>query len=182
MTKKITRGSTYNDTMQWGTSEYRLLPCTLNATAPVTIDCVGHGLVEDWPVSIENHPRIDESETYPVHVIDADHLELTGVNGVKFAPTRSVVLRAAVPTDMSGYTARMHIRDKVGGTLLLELTTENGGITLDNAAKKIHRTISAEDTAALTVKKAVYDLEMVSGDYVIKIDADIFEIGNEVTV
>ena len=44
----------------------------------------------------------------------------------------------------------------------MELTTENGGIAIDNAAKTITLTISAEDTEAIDWTSGVYDLEMIS--------------------
>lgn len=178
---KITRGSTFADTLQWATSECRLIQCTLNPTAPVTIDAVGHGLPDGWPVRIEGHPRIPESSTFAVKRVDEDSLSLPCLNGIPFGTARSVVVRASAPVDLAGYTARMQIRDKVGGTVLLELTTENGRIAIDNATKKISRLIEADDTEAITWKKGVYDLEMVSGDYVIKIDAGTVEVADEVT-
>jgi hypothetical protein len=51
-----------------------------------------------------------------------------------------------------------------GSTELLRLTTENDGIALDNTYKTITVTISAAAAAALSFRKGVYDLEMVSGD------------------
>jgi hypothetical protein len=93
-----------------------------------------------------------------------------------------VVIRALTPVDLSGYTARMHIRDKVGGTLLLELTTENGRIEVDDILKEIRRTISADDTADITWRKGVFDLEMVQVDYVIKIDSGTVDVADEVTL
>ena len=56
----------------------------------------------------------------------------------------------------------MAVKNKVGGDVLLSLTTVNGGIVVDEAADKITLLISATDTAALTWSKGVYDLEMVS--------------------
>lgn len=50
----------------------------------------------------------------------------------------------------------------VGGKELMSLTTENGRITLDNTTKTITLTISADDTAAITWKKGIYDLELES--------------------
>jgi len=68
------------------------------------------------------------------------------------------------PMDLSGYTARMQIRAKIKDTdPLLELTTENGGITIDATPEKTTITlyIPPDETEALTVSKGVYDLELV---------------------
>jgi hypothetical protein len=48
--------------------------------------------------------------------------------------------------------------------VVLELTTENGGITIDDAAGKVSLEISAAQTSALTMTSGVYDLEIVSDD------------------
>lgn len=67
-----------------------------------------------------------------------------------------------VPVDLTGCTARMHAREKIGdATALLTLTTENGGIALGGAAGTITISMSAVATAALTWKSAVFDLELV---------------------
>ena len=67
----------------------------------------------------------------------------------------------ATPVDLTGCTARMQIRSKVDSPdVLLELTTENGGITLGGAAGTVRRFVDATDTAAITWKSGVYDLEI----------------------
>jgi hypothetical protein len=59
-------------------------------------------------------------------------------------------------------TARAQVRAKLDDPLvIIELTTENGGITIDNYMKTITLTISATDTAALTFNTAVYSLEII---------------------
>ena len=56
-----------------------------------------------------------------------------------------------------------------------------GGITIDDTAKTIMREVSAAITEALTWKKGVFDLEMVHGDYVAKIDSGAVIVTGEVT-
>lgn len=65
------------------------------------------------------------------------------------------------PVDLSGCTARLHIRPKAGSlTLYHDATTENGGITLGGTAGTVDLLITDEDTALLTFKSGVYDLEI----------------------
>lgn len=72
--------------------------------------------------------------------------------------------------NLTGYTARMTIRDTYGGTSLLSCTTENSRITLGGAAGTITFSVAASDTAALTAPASgVYDLELVSGSTVRKL-------------
>ncbi len=72
------------------------------------------------------------------------------------------------PIDITGWTARMHIRSSVSDdVVLMELTTGNGRITLDGPEGKVTLTISATDTTAISWKKGVYDLELEDpGGYV----------------
>ena len=66
--------------------------------------------------------------------------------------------------DLSGYSARMHIRPTAASnTLTLALTTgQDGRITLGGSAGTITLSISATDTAAITAGRYVYDLELIS--------------------
>lgn len=70
---------------------------------------------------------------------------------------------AAAPYDFSDATARMQIRDKPGGTVLVEVTSSDG-ITLGGSAGTVEILISDVKTDALgpleRAKKGVYDLEI----------------------
>jgi hypothetical protein len=66
-------------------------------------------------------------------------------------------------TDLTGYTARMQIRAAVDAPdVLVDLSTTNGRITIDGPAGRIKPLLTDVDTAALTWKQGVYDLELVS--------------------
>src|SRR5688572_27192114 len=96
---------------------------------------------------------------------DANTLTLVDVNSAEYTAYESGgYVMYYTPVNLSGYTARMKIRDRIGGTELEELTTENGGIALDNVDKTITLLIDAAATEDYTWKKGVYDLEMVAPD------------------
>lgn len=68
------------------------------------------------------------------------------------------------PLDLTGYTARMHLRKKLtDAEFVLELTTENSRITLGGPDGTITLTIQAVDTSEIPTGTTVYDLELVSG-------------------
>ncbi len=77
------------------------------------------------------------------------------------------------PVDLSGYTARMQIREfKESADVIVELTTGNGRITLGGALGTIALEISAEDTEDLVFPESltgVYDLELVNGTTVTRL-------------
>ena len=71
----------------------------------------------------------------------------------------------ATPIDLTGFTARMQMRETVeASTPFLTLTTENSGITLGGVAGTINILATAVATSAITATGGVYDLEIVSGD------------------
>jgi len=71
--------------------------------------------------------------------------------------------------NLTGYTARLSVRTHHSSdTVLLSLTTANGGIALGGAAGTITVTATAVQTAALTAPvTGVYDLELVSSGGVV---------------
>lgn len=70
--------------------------------------------------------------------------------------------------DLTGYTARMQVRQTVPATtILLSATTENGKLVIEGVDGKVTILLSAEDTTAITWLTGVYDLELISGDGVV---------------
>jgi len=82
----------------------------------------------------------------------------------KGATYRHVLLwtsKSKVAINLSGVTARMHVRETVASPLvLLELTTENGRIQIAPTLGKISLYVSSDDTTALRGSGGVYDLEL----------------------
>ena len=67
------------------------------------------------------------------------------------------------PRDLTGYSARMHIRAEIASTAIIStLTSVNGGIALGGKLGTINLYLSDTDTSALVALKGVYDLELVS--------------------
>ena len=68
-----------------------------------------------------------------------------------------------LPYDFTGYTAQMQIRRTIESTtVMIELTTANGGVAYTDAANgELTITMTAEQTAGLT-SSGVYDLEIIN--------------------
>lgn len=76
---------------------------------------------------------------------------------------------AGVAQNLTGYTARMQIRESLDATTpVLELTTENGRLTITPLTGQIAILVPATVMAALDLdfetQSWVYDLEIVSSD------------------
>lgn len=88
---------------------------------------------------------------------------------------------AGNPVNLTGYTARMQLRPSVSSeTVLLDLTTENGGITLGGATGEITLHFTESNTSPL-VKGGVYDLEMIIGGKVKRLVQGSITVSREVT-
>ena len=88
-----------------------------------------------------------------------------------------------VPVDLTGCTARMHVREFVSYAVkLLDLTTENGGLVLGGVAGTINIDITHALTATLDVRRAVYDLEIqFSNGAVRRVLQGVIDVSPEVT-
>lgn len=89
----------------------------------------------------------------------------------------------SAPVDLAGQTAKMHIRSKPESkAVILELSTTNGRIVLNETTGSIRLFISDDDTATLSVcDKAVYDLELYNGSITTRILQGNVIISPEVT-
>lgn len=97
-----------------------------------------------------------------VTLASGSKFDLVMVQGATFEKSFEYKDSAKVSINLTGYTARLQVRsDTDSSTTLIELTTENGRITLnDPTTGVISLYISAVDTAALTFNTGVYDLEL----------------------
>jgi uncharacterized membrane protein YeiH len=102
-------------------------------------------------------------------VLDQDTISINAINALGYtAYVSGGVVEYNKPVDLTGMTARMQIRARVDSTTVLhELTTENGGIVLDNTAKTIKLIIPATITASLAFIQAVYNLEVIDAQNIV---------------
>ena len=69
---------------------------------------------------------------------------------------------------LSGYVARMQVRDRGTQAVILDLTIDNGRVVMDTVNNKIMLEVDASDTADLDFTSAVYDLEVESAGGVVR--------------
>lgn len=78
---------------------------------------------------------------------------------------KSVVWKdsAGVAVNLTGYSARMQVRESIDSdTVLLELSTANGTISLTESQGKVTLVFSPEDTSGEDWTRGKYDLELTS--------------------
>jgi hypothetical protein len=168
------QGDTFRKVIRWEQPPYVYTPITdILQQAPVRITAPAHGLTQGWRSAVVSVQGMDEinarhlppwdSEMYPVTVIDDDTVDLNLVNTSEFSPYASGgYLQFWTPVDLTGFTARMQIRDPATFDLLWEMTSEDGGIVIDVDAKTISLYIAAANMQTFDWTFAMYDLEMIS--------------------
>ena len=87
--------------------------------------------------------------------------DLTIEQGATFRQVFRWQDKSKQPFDLTGYTAKLMLRQSVASPSVLKtLTTENGGIVLGGATGSITLYMSPADTTALRWDTAVYDLAL----------------------
>lgn len=179
----IEKGKTFSQVLRWESQPviYKLIT-GVSRSAPVRITAPSHGIPNGWRVavvSVKGMTQINASSTppkerdyYPATVVDSDTIELNSVNSADYKPYSSGgYLQYNTPTELDGFTARMSIKDKVGGTELLRFDTTpgltDGIIVIDDVNYTITLELPATLSELLTFKKGVYDLELVSSTGVV---------------
>lgn len=166
---KIIQGATLRDTLRIMQPRFVYRPITaIAATAPVRLTC-DHGLPAGWLIWVQDVQQMQELNRSPrrelphrADVVDAATLEINTLSALGRSPVGGQIIYQP-PVDLTGATARMQVRDKPGGTLLLELSTPNGGLAITGPGT-IERTLSATESAGITWLGGVYDLEVTYAD------------------
>lgn len=94
----------------------------------------------------------------------AAHINLLIEQGSTFRASLTVRNQSGQPLDLTGYVARMQLRQEVvSSAVLIDLdSAAKGGITITPLQGKIDILITATQTAGMTVTSAAYDLEIES--------------------
>lgn len=172
---RIQQGSTFEWVVRWESREvsFAVISAATKA-APPALTATSHGMPGGWRGAITNMRGMTElnaeddppsaADYYEFEVVDANTVKPKGIDGTGFGTyTGGGVIRYNTPVDLTGYTARMHVRQSLTAeTTLIELTTENDRIAIDASNKTITLTIAADDTAELGFTSGKYSLELVS--------------------
>lgn len=172
----IVKGKTFEFMYRYADHDlvYAPISAMLN-TAPVRLSVIDHGVPDGWPVRIEGvrqpvELNNDPDSYYIATVNGPSTIELNAVRADEWRPYSSggsVIYNR--PFDLTGCSARMQIRDRADGKLLLTLNSDqstdpDGEIEIDvNLAAVIVR-LSPAVTTAITWTRGAYDLELITPD------------------
>jgi hypothetical protein len=170
----IVKGKTFEFMYRYADEELVYLPISgMPNTAPVRLTITNHGIPDGWPIRIEGVRQPAElnsadDDYYIATYLDANTVELNAVRADlwrTYVPGGVAIINR--PFDLTGCSARMQIRDRIGGTVLLSLdsdtTTEpDGEIEVDETLAALIVRLTPTVTAAIAWLKGVYDLELVT--------------------
>lgn len=165
----IRQGGTFTRSFTWYGAGHNFRQIeSITPGAPTVLTVTGHGMsaTSETPVIIKNVKGAPDLNTDTCKATAATYVT-DDTFSVKVDTTerdpRLGVVEYFTNSDLSTYTARMQIRaTQSDDTVIHELTTVNGGITL-SAEGQISMFISDTDTAAFDFTNAVYDLELIDG-------------------
>lgn len=175
---KIYQGSTFQETFRWESETKVYVPITnISRAAPCVITTsTAHNLPVGWRFRVVGAGGMKEinsvgEDAYYLSTLAATPttIEINQVNSLGYtAYTSGGVVEFNQPVPLSGYQARMQIRETVDSpTVIHEATTQNGQLTVNNDSKTIQITLLANVTQAFTFTTAVYSLELYNGNNVI---------------
>lgn len=165
---KLIQGSSFTQEIRWesNTKVYRAI-ASIQKSAPVEISTIeAHGIPERWRVKISNvqgMKEINSDEYVVVSNVLPGSFQLNSINAIGYTMyTSGGVVEYNAPVSLAGYSARMQIRSSVSSeVVLLELTSADSEIVINDEEKVITINIPAVESMELDFKTAVYSLEMI---------------------
>lgn len=167
---KVYQGASFLQQLRWESETKVYIPISsISKSAPIQITVADNTNLPPvgWRTRVTNVLGMKEinmsSDEYQIiSNINGSVVTFNQINSLGYSTyTSGGVLEFNSPVSLSGYTARMQIRKKLKDTdVVLSLTTENGGLLLDDTNKTITIKMTSEQTASLDFTSAVYDLEL----------------------
>lgn len=192
----IKQGATFSQVIKYCQPRFEVVPITaITKSGQALVTAAAHGIPLDWLVwvvgvggmtKINHQPSelADQNAAYYAYVVSTDQVQLN-LDTTRFGDyTSGGELMYHPPVDLTGYMARMQIRESFdSATALHSMTSEvNGGIVLGAADGSITLSIPATTTAGFTFDTAVYDLELVSSTGVVtEVASGVVTLAREVT-
>jgi hypothetical protein len=191
----IVKGKTFEFMYRYADHDLVYRPIlAMPSTAPVRLTITNHGIPDGWPIRIEGvrqpYELNTEDDCYHIATsIDINTIELNTLRADEWRPyvaSGNVVFNR--PFDLTGCSARMQIRNRVDGEVLLKLSSDastlpDGLIAIDFNLSALTVRLSPAITSAITWTRGVYDLELITSDGNVYPITDVSKVtvGSEVT-
>lgn len=182
----IVKGKTFEFAFLYGEDvfAYRSISAMPSA-APVRFTVAAHGIPDGWPVHVcdvktpaevntlaadDLRRAAEGQEPLPdprlfARVIDADTIEFNSLVALGWkAYSSGGVLVFNQPADLTGWSARATVRDRVGGTVLLDFSSNPaagaaGQVVVDVARSQFVLSLDAAEAAQIAWTCGVWEME-----------------------
>lgn len=146
----------------------------MSKSAPLRVTATGHNIPDGWYVAIVDAQGMDElnaadsndisdSEFHRVTWIDGNTVDFDGISSAGFKTyTSGGYLAFYAPMSLSSYTsARMDIKTRVGGDVILALNTTDATLEIDAATSTVWISLEDDSLDAVPARDYVFDIELV---------------------
>lgn len=143
-------------------------------SAPLRVTATGHNIPDGWYVAIvdakgmvelnaEDSNAIRDSEFHRVTWIGADTVDFDGISSANFKTyTSGGYLAFYAPMGLASYTsARMDVKTRVGGDVILALNTTGATLEIDAATSTVWIRLEDDSLDAVPARDYVFDIELV---------------------
>ena len=144
-------------------------------SAPLRVTATGHNVLDGWSVAIVDAQGMNElnsadsndisdSEFHRVTWIDANTVDFDGISSAGFtAYTSGGYLAFYAPMSLASYTsARMDVKTRVGGDVILALSTTAGTIEIEAETSTVWIRLPDDALDTVSARDYVFDIELVS--------------------
>ncbi len=149
----------------------------MEKVAPLRVTSTGHGIIDGWRAAVvdakgmtelnaADSSSVRDSELHRVTVVDANTIEFDGISAANFKTyTGSGYLAFYAPKDLSDYTAaRMDLKTRAGGEVVLALSTTDGTLEIDAAASAVYVRLPDDALDEVPARDYVFDVELIRPD------------------
>jgi len=146
----------------------------MSKSAPLRVTATGHNIPDGWYVAIVDAQGMDElnaadsndisdSEFHRVTWIDGNTVDFDWISSAGFKTyTSGGYLAFYAPMSLSSYTsARMDIKTRVGGDVILALNTTDGTLEIDAATSTVWIRLPDDALDTVSARDYVFDIELV---------------------
>lgn len=187
---KIYQGSTFQEVYRWESETKVYVPIqAIQKSAPCVITTqTAHNLPQGWRFRVVGAGGMKELNSqgdsyYLATGVTGTTIEINQTNSLGYTQyTSGGVVEFNQPVPLSGYSARMQIRETVDSTAILhEATTQNGQLIINDTNKTIQIAILGNVTQTFDFTTAVYSIELYTGNNVVTFATGNITLVREVT-
>lgn len=174
---RIYQGSTFQETLRWEseTKQYAQISGITQAAPCVITTASTHTIPLNWRIRVTGVNGMKDinlastTDYYLVTSKTSNTVTLNQVNSASYgAYTNGGIIEWNTPIPLAGYTAQMQIRESIDSTTVIhELTSSNGGISIDPINYTISFNIAAVTTASFNFDAAVYSCELTDNQGIV---------------